>query len=136
MPTTDALRKVIIPEVSFRQAAMSDVVKDLSYCGPGCLCHSGLHASQDIREHEVVYRMRLCGHDAHDEKSPECTRQPNECVPFVRLGPEVSLTTNKISTYDLIVLVAEQTSARLEVQPDSMILRTPKVVLPPEQDPF
>ena len=133
--TTDALKKVIVPAVAFRHAAMSDVVEYVSYCGPGCIGHSGLHASQEIHGNEVVYRLLLCGHDLHDKTSPECVLQPGERRPVVRLGPELNLSTNNISTYDLIVLVAERAGAKLEVQADRMILRTKKVAPPPAPKP-
>ena len=133
--TTDALKKVTVPEVDFRHAAMSDVVEFVCACGPGCIGHSGFHAAQEIRGNTVVYRLRLCGHDLHDETSPNCVLKPGEERPLVRLGPELNLSTNNISIYDLIVLVTERSDAKLEVQADRMILRMRKVAPPPEPEP-
>lgn len=130
--TTDALKEVTVPEVAFRHAALPDVVEFLCACGPGCIGHSGLHASQEIRGNAVVYRLRLCGHDLHDQTSPKCVLEPGEDRPLVRLGPELNLNTNNITIYDLIVVVAERAGATLDVDTDRVIIRVKKVDPPPE----
>jgi hypothetical protein len=102
LPRDDAavlrMKSVIVCEVDFRNAAMSDVVNFMANSWH-CVCHPWINPTQEIDGDTVTYHFHVDQYDSNDPNgSIDPVKGTNE-TSLVRLGPMVTLHAEKISVY-------------------------------------
>ena len=86
-PTAAWLAKIEIPEIDFRNAAMSDVV-DFMAISWHCICHPMTYAKQEIHGDSVTYSFHIDFYDPHDPNSrPVGIKGTNETQMVLVDGP-------------------------------------------------
>jgi hypothetical protein len=123
---TSRLKSVIVPEVDFRDAAMSDVVEFVANSWH-CVCHPWIHPTQRIEGDSVTYHFHVDDYDPHDPDSSIGLVKGTNKTSFVRLGPMVTFHAEKINIHDLLTQLVEQVGGSLEIRGNDVTIKTKKV---------
>lgn len=127
--TVSRLKSVIVPEVHFQDAAMSDAVEFVANSWH-CICHPWVYPTQKIEGNSVIYHFYIDDFDPHDSSSSCALIKGTNKTEIVRLGPTVTFYAEKINLHDLLIQLVRQVDGTLEFNDDGVTIKTKLKQLP------
>ena len=125
-PAAQRLDGVVVPEVDFRSAAMSDIV-DFIASSWHCICHPLVYPTQEIDGESVTYSFHVDAYNPHDPTSSiGLVKETNETT-VVRLGPTITFHAENISVLDLLTQIVDEADGTLEIHGDRVTIKTRKI---------
>lgn len=121
-PAARWLASIVIPEVDFREVALSDLIEFITVTQAS---RGGVpdRLIQRIEGVNVVYSFRVSRNEP--DGSPASIAETHSAVKssFVQLGPRITFQARYISLYDLLVHLVEEAGGTLEIKGDQITIR-------------
>ena len=128
------LKSVVVPEVEFRDAAISDVVESIANSW-FCIGHPWVHPTQEIKDDIVTYRFHVDAYDPDDPKSSIALPRGTNGTALVRLGPMVTFRAERITVYDLLTQIVRKAHGTLVISGDEVTVKMRKAETAPGRKP-
>ncbi len=114
---------IVIPEVDFRETAVSEVLEFFHFSSLP-IGYKPPPMRQEVNQNEVIYFLPVP--DFRDPRVvPPGTQQEAERAKLRVCGPVITLSANDISFMELFQRVANAAKGTMVVRPDMVIIRTP-----------
>ena len=133
-PTADRLRKIVIPELGFRNAALSDVLNflHLSYLPVG---YTPPPIIQEIGKSSVVYTIPVPDRDNPTVKQPNDQRKDEDNErsekQLTRFGPSITLKMESVSLMQVFHAVTKACGGTCAVKRDMVVITAGRIKPPP-----
>jgi hypothetical protein len=125
-PAAKRLSVVVVPEVDFRSAAMSDIVNFIASSWH-CLCHPLVYPTQDVKGDFVTYIFHVDAYNPHDATSSIGLIKGTNETAIVRLGPTITFHAENISVFNLLTQIVKEADGSLDIHGDEVTIKTRKI---------